>query len=333
MAFVNNFFFSKLKLFQKGYILFLIGIFFLPSSLFIGILFIIPSAIIGNLVKKEDYFKDKFNLSLFSCGILITFIALLQKFILFNKYFEVWDTNLTLIGLLNWIPFFWIFWAIQPYLKTEKQRSRISLIAIVGTFPVLISGFGQYFFNWTGPFQILNGLIIWYQKPIENPAGLSGLFSNQNYAGSWLNIVWPFSVALVLKKSQNFIKKVFSINFLIAIGFATFLTNSRNAWSGLVMALPIVIGLESIIWLVPLLIIIFLLIVVTTSQYFYGDFQNNLRSLINDLILKSNCLDFKNSNIYKCYKINFTKSYFWHWSCFISCGIFFTNKFLERSCP
>ena len=279
-----DFFFIKSNLLQKGQILFLIALFFLPSTLLIGIIFLIPAAIIGSKLNKKNYFEDKINIGFFTCGLFITVSALLQKFVLVNQYSEIWDSNLTLIGLANWIPFFWIFWAIQPYLESKKQRERTAKIIIFGTFPVLVSGFGQYFFNWTGPWEILNGLIIWYQKPIENPAGLSGLFSNQNYAGSWLNFVWPFSIALTLTRSKNLIRKIFTINFLAAIGFATFLTNSRNAWSGLLFAVPIVIGYESFIWLVPLLVIVFFLIMICTAKFLNGDFQDYVRSLIPDKI-------------------------------------------------
>ncbi len=279
-----DFFFNKLDLLKKGQLLFLIALFFLPSSLLIGILFLLPAAIIGNILNKKSYFEDKINIALFICGLLITASAFIQKFFLVNEYFEIWDSNLTLIGLGNWIPFFWIFWAVQPYLESKKQRERTAKIIIFGTFPVFISGFGQYFFDWTGPWEILNGLIIWYQKPIENPAGLSGLFSNQNYAGSWLNFVWPLSIALTLKKSKNLIKKIFTVNFLAAIGFAAFLTNSRNAWSGLIIAVPIVVGYESFIWLIPLLVIILLLIMICTAKFLNGDFQDYVRSLIPDKI-------------------------------------------------
>ena len=92
--------------------------------------------------------------------------------------------TLSILGLGNWLPFIWFFWAFQPYLKSESSRRTFSIILIAGSFPVLITGYGQYFLNWNGPFETLNGLIIWYQRPIENPGGLSGLFNNQNYAGT-----------------------------------------------------------------------------------------------------------------------------------------------------
>ena len=79
------------------------------------------------------------------------------------------------------------------------------------------------------------------------------MFSNQNYVGSWLIIVWPFCISLILEKTRNLFRKTISISFLFSIGFAAFLTNSRSAWGGLFLSLPFVIGSESLIWIVPII--------------------------------------------------------------------------------
>ena len=123
-------------------------------------------------------------------------ISVICHVFLFNDFVETnWDPLLSVIGLTNWLPFFWIFWSVQSYVKSSIQRKRVALILISGSFPVLVSGICQYFLNITGPFQTLNGLIIWYQRPIQDPAGLSGLFNNANYAGAWLSLIFPFSLA------------------------------------------------------------------------------------------------------------------------------------------
>ena len=236
-------YFSKEKnLEDYGFILFIIGIFFLPSTMVIGILFLLPAFIITTLSSDKSFFKDSWNLPFLIFGLLIFISAISQNYLLTNNYYKIWDSKLSLIGLANWIPFIWVFWASQPYLNSQSKRRSFSLILVAGTFPVLITGFGQYFLNWTGPFQTLNGLIIWYQRPIENPGGLSGLFSNQNYAASWLNFVWPFCIALFIKKGINLFKKTAALSFLISTGLAAFLTFSRNAWLGLFTSMPIVLG-------------------------------------------------------------------------------------------
>ena len=159
------------------------------------------------------------------------------------------------------------------------------MILVAGTFPVLITGFGQYFLNWTGPFQALNGLIIWYQRPIVNPGGLSGLFSSQNYAASWLNFVWPFCIALFIEKGNNLFKKTASLGFLISTGLAAFLTFSRNAWLGLFTSMPIVLGKKGFKFFLPIITTTILVLFFLFSPIFEGELQNSLRNLLPGKIL------------------------------------------------
>ena len=282
---------SKENTFEDyGLIFFLIGIFFLPSSIVIGILFLFPSFILSSLSVKKSFYKDYWNYPFIIFGLLITLSAIFQNYLLNNNYAEIWDSKLSLIGLGNWLPLIWVFWAAQTYLNSNSKRKLFSLILVAGTFPVLITGFGQYFLNWTGPFTTLNGLIIWYQRPIENPGGLSGLFSNQNYAASWLNFVWPFCIALFFEKSNNIFKKTTTLSFLISTGMAAFLTFSRNAWLGLFTSIPIVLGKKWVKFILPLITILILVITFSFSPIFQGELQNSIRNLLPGKIL----LEFSN---------------------------------------
>ena len=285
MKYLMNISFQKKTIKNYGLFLFLIGVFFLPSTLFIGILFLLPSAIIGSFINKNSFLKDKWNYSFLIFGILILISSLFQNFVLKNNYVEIWDPMLSIIGLGNWLPFIWFFWAFQPYLDSKLSRRKISLILIAGTFPVLITGFGQYFLNWTGPFQTLNGLIIWYQRPIEAPAGLSGLFNNQNYAGTWLNFVWPFSIALLLEKREKFYRKMIAFSFLISIGLSAFLTYSRNAWLGLLVSMPIMIGKKGVNLLLPIIVMVLFTLFFIFSPLFNGEMQDYAKSFLPEKIL------------------------------------------------
>tara|TARA_Y100001978_G_scaffold61796_1_gene55534 strand:+ start:679 stop:1986 length:1308 start_codon:yes stop_codon:yes gene_type:complete len=273
-----------------GYFLFLLGIFFLPSAMVIGILLLLPAFIISSLLNKESFFKDQWNLPFFLFGLLILLSAIFQNYFFKNNYVEIWDPKLSLIGLGNWIPFIWVFWAAQPYLNSNSKRRSFCLTLLAGTFPVLVTGFGQYFLNWTGPFDTLNGLIIWYQRPIKNPGGLSGLFSNQNYAASWLNFVWPFCIALFLEKRKNFFKKTVILSFLISTGIAAFLTFSRNAWLGLFTSIPMVIGKNTFKLIVAIMTVTLFILFFLFSPLFQGDLQNMVRDLLPSKVL----LEFSN---------------------------------------
>ena len=271
---------NKFTIRNIGIFFFLTGVFFLPSTLFIGIIFLLPASIIGHYLQNKSYFQDKWNYPFLAFGTLILISALLQNFVLRNNYYEIWDPKLSIIGMGNWLPFIWFFWAFQPFLDSKSHRRSFGLILVAGTFPVLLSGFGQYFLNLTGPFETLNGLIIWYQRPIENPGGLTGLFNNQNYAGSWLNLAWPFCIAIFLEKSNHIFKKTIAFSFLISIGISAFLTYSRNAWIGLITSLPIILGEKGFRIIVPCLVIFLFILFFLISPFFSGELQNQLRDLI-----------------------------------------------------
>ena len=122
----------------------------------------------------------------------------------------------------------------QRYLGTSKNRLLFTKVLIAGSIPVIISCFLQYFFKIYGPFEVLNGLIIWFQYP-RNVAGVTGLFSNQNYTGIWLTILLPFVILEFKSFTKNKFKKSFLALVLISTIFFTFLTYSRNALLGLLI--------------------------------------------------------------------------------------------------
>ena len=273
---MNNY---KLQLKKAGNFCYSVGIFLLPSALFFSSILLLISAFIGCFISKEKYFKCIWNKLFFISGLLILLSSISHSLKLTHTYKDLLDPNLSFIGTLNWLPFFWLFWGLQPYLNSIKKRKKTSLILIAATVPVLFSGFGQYFFDWTGPLETLNGLIVWYQRPITKH-GLTGLFNNQNYAGSWLSLIWPFCIALVLEKQKPIYKKYLSLIFLIAIGLATILTNSRNSWACLIGSIPLVIGSTSFIWFFPSILFLSSILIVTIFQPFSGGIQSLFREII-----------------------------------------------------
>ena len=173
---------------------------------------------------------------------------------------ENWNSNLALLDLANWIPFFFLFWAFGDFLSTAKKRKNCAMFLISGSVPLIISGFIQLFTSIHGPFETFNGLLIWYQREIKNDAGVSAIFNNANYYGSWLLIIWPFALANFLKKDKNKLKTIFNLILLLTISSSIVLTRSRSAWGSLFLSIPMMLGTTSLIWLVPILVIIFTLI-------------------------------------------------------------------------
>jgi len=212
-----------------GHKLFLIGIFFLASAPLLSSIILLPALIIGTLNNKENLLQDKWNIPFILSSILMILSCIIQYQ---NNYYLAYDYNfnLSILGLFNWLPLFWCYWGFQPYLKSKKLRKSFLFILVCGSVPLVISGLGQYFLNWYGPFKFLNGFIIFYQRPIDtNFQGLTSFFNNQNYAGAWLSIIFYMSFAFSIVKEQIKLKKLISIFISFLIGFSTLLTYSRNA--------------------------------------------------------------------------------------------------------
>ena len=210
-----------------GLNLFRLGILLLAAAPSISFLLLLISSLGGIFNRDSKFSEDKYNWLLIFSSFLMIFncIFLTFDFIEIPKLVK----SLTWLGLLNWIPLFWCFWSFQKYLKTQKDRSVTAKIFIIGSIPVLISGFCQYFLKIYGPYRLFNNLIIWYQRPIGDDGSITGLFNNYNYAGAWLCIIFPLCLGFLLKnRKDNFLKY---INFAIVASFVLMiiLTTSRSA--------------------------------------------------------------------------------------------------------
>ena len=135
-----------------------LGILLLASAPLISFFLLTISSIFGSFKRKDNYFNDKYNFPFILAGILMVINCVLISFRaeLINNQ----DPTLAWIGILNWIPFFWCFWSFQIYLKNTMLRIKASKYFILGSLPVLFSGFTQYFLGWYGPYEILNKSMI-----------------------------------------------------------------------------------------------------------------------------------------------------------------------------
>ena len=288
-------FLKKLNLKKDfGKLSFLTGIFLLPSAFSLSILFFLSSLITSLLSRRDNnYFADKYNLSLFIGGGFLIISAIFHSLgININQQYNL-DSNLSWIGLANWLPHFLCFYGFEIYLSSPKERKAAGLTFLYGTFPVIISGLGQAFFNWDGPFKTLGGLIIWYQRPIENLTELTGLFNNPNYAGLWLNLVWPFCLASILTNRKGDIRMSSSLVFAFGIATTTVLTNSRSAWFGLCIGMILIFG-KKIIDIIPKLFIGFFFILITS---FIPLLKNFYESFFRIIIPNQSWISVDQSNI------------------------------------
>jgi hypothetical protein len=171
-----------------GWVCFQIGLFLLASSALLGGVFLFIALILGSR-GRERPLADPAN------GVLL--VAALLMVIGAAAATSGW---LAWVGLGNWLPFFWAFWGYQPYLATAAARRRVALMLVAGTVPAVLTGMGQLWWGWKGPFQALGGAIIWHLEAGGNPPGrLAGLFDYANIAGSWLALAWPFTLAALVQ--------------------------------------------------------------------------------------------------------------------------------------
>ena len=279
---MQKFFNDDLDINNKIYIIgnysFYIGVVLLASALGISIIFLLISLLISFL-KPQNFLKDKWNFPLILSGLLMCISSLVH----FNtgeiKSSLNLDPNLSLIGLTNWIPLFLCFWGFQKYLDTHNKRVLTSKLLIIGSIPVIFSGILQLL-NINGPFQIFYGLVVWFQKPLSDIGSVSGLFNNQNYAGLWMVMVWPFCLSTLTTPNKSYFKRI--VILLISISFICFisLTDSRNAFLGLLISSPIVLGSSSLIWYLPTLILGFTIFALSIFPIFPVEIQSIMKSII-----------------------------------------------------
>ncbi len=251
----------KKHLLDLGQKLFYIGLFFLPTIQPISLASLFIALTISLTINKPNYIHDKWNLFLLFFSGFIIFNSV--NILLFNPTLNSRDNYLIVIfNAIKWIILFISFSGFQYYLKTNLQRINFAKFFILGSVPILISCFMQYWFKVYGPFEFMNGLIVWYNKPIVAPAdGVSGLFSNQNYTGFWLSIIWPFSVYFLSKNKFLDIKKILLIFLSGFTIYFIFMTTSRASILGLIISLPLIFSKTLLIKIIFILVFCYLLII------------------------------------------------------------------------
>ena len=102
--------------------LFLLGIFSLASAMSIGSILILSSSIISLFINKKVFFYDKCSLVLCCNSLFLVIACIFQTLNYSNKDLHGWDISLTWIGLLNWLPFIFLFITSKSFLITSSQR-------------------------------------------------------------------------------------------------------------------------------------------------------------------------------------------------------------------
>ena len=270
---------------------FYFGSFFLASALPISGIFYLIALLISISNSSLRIFRNKWNISLLIVGSLFFISHFYFYFYNQDELLTTFEKSESLFNLFNWIPLFLIFFYFKVYLKSIKQREIFSKFLISGTIPVIISCLLQKWFEIYGPLKTIGGLITWFNKPLQEDMGVSGLFSNTNYTGFWLSIIFPLLIYLITLRKKNLLdrKKIILMLILFFTLYLIVFTYSRNAFLGVLTSFTFIFGIKS------LLILLFALAV--------GLLLNNLISIFIP-IYNLDLIDlFFNNNLVK--KLNF----------------------------
>ncbi len=270
-------FIKQKKLLDYGNYSFLIGIIFLPSALPISGFFLLFSLVIAIKEKFKEVLLDKNNYLIFIIAFLM-FFSSVYNFLNPDKSIYKETVNYFL-DLFNWIPLFFSYIGFQVYLKTHKQRLLFTKFLVISTVPVLFSCISHYWFKSFGPYTTLNGLITWYQKPFENDlSGVTGLFSNPNYAGFWFASIFPFTLNLFIFKKTSKLSIILFLNLFLSIYFLLH-TSSRNAFLSLSISSLLIFG-SKILFVYLSIFILFLIIIYIAKNSIFINFLQIFEFLI-----------------------------------------------------
>ena len=284
---INNLLkYSKKNYLRIGKYSFLLGVFLLPTAFAISGLFLVFSLILSFLKIKFSFFKDKINLFIFLVVGLILFTSFVNNINFIPTILKDLENSYIWLNLFNWIPALLGFIGFQSYIKSKEDRLILSQCLLSGTVPVIASCLFHLFFEFHGPFEVLDGLIVWFHKPLEITGGVSGLFSNRNYAGFWLSVNLPFAFYFLKRnlKCKIRILPILLISFLMM--YLIIYTNSKNALLGMISTLIVFLGIKFIF--IFSLIIILLIILFT----FVPIININLAEYIPEVFLRIRNLNF-----------------------------------------
>lgn len=287
-----------LKINKLDFKIFLIAIFLLASAPFFSAIIFLYLTIKGTYKSFYSVIRDKYNLVIFLISLIMLIQCVIYTFV-DNTAIKQWDSQLHWAGIANWIPLFLLFIGLQPYLSNEDNRLKTAKFFIAGSFPVIASCLFQFIFGWHGPYETLNGLIKWFQVPYGGEQSVTGLFNNPNYTGSWLTLIFPLLLACLKDKfrKKELIKFKILLFIISTFTFSIILTNSRAAFIGLIISIPIIFGrriIKSFNFLI-LIVLIFL-----SAYYFFPD--SLLNEIFNNSFFKDNYLISKFTSMF--YSLN-----------------------------
>ena len=178
--------------------------------------------------------------------------------------------DLSLPGLLNFLPFFVVFIAQSFLFREARQLRQLALLLVIPSVPVSILAIAQVLWGWSFHWTILSigggdGVILdWVLHPGGVPLGrASSLFYYATILASYLVITFTVSVGLWTDALAQPLKIPFQSRFGLMVvvvlnAIALFLTQSRNAWGialAMVVLFAVLMGYRWVLGLVTSLVV------------------------------------------------------------------------------
>lgn len=208
------------KVFAMGLSLFMLAPF---AGIFI-LLWAIYSSLRKNFINKSIRFL---LVGYAGLAVLLVVVSLLSI-----------NIPLALLGILNFIPFFIFYLAINLIIDSPHQLRYLAWSLSGSALPIAMIGITQMLWGWGLEFKVLQ-LSLW--GVIQGgypPARMSSIFMHANTYAAYLISIFPLLLCLTidvlekqnLKESKNLLKVLFLISTITLVIFSIILTSTRAAW-------------------------------------------------------------------------------------------------------
>ncbi|MEX0271545.1 O-antigen ligase family protein [Leptolyngbyaceae cyanobacterium UHCC 1019] len=151
-----------------------------------------------------------------------------------------------LLGLFNFLPYFFCFASLSPLIQTPTQLRRLGWVLVLPSVVVCLIGYLQMFLGWLGYQQFLHIQVLWilidWQLDLKGtpPGRMSAVLTYANVLASYLVITFSLGLGFWIEaigRSRQAGAGVWNretvawVGLLLLNGGALILTNSRNAWA------------------------------------------------------------------------------------------------------
>jgi O-antigen ligase len=196
------------------------------------------------------------------------------------------DRGAALLGLANFLPYFWAFGAISQLITHPAQLRQMGRLIYWSALPVAILGLGQMGGLWAGPVQV-PGLLDWPLAAGGLPLGrLSSSFGYANGAACYLAIALCLGLgegAILLRQGRGRSRLgLLTLAAAVPVAIALAWTHSRMGWGvllGAMLTYGLLLGWRSLVGAILAMVGL-----VTGAAFGPGAIAEPLRRIVPELI-------------------------------------------------